>query len=121
MTQALSTLCVVRQLHQFIWPCVTGSVHVNQISASSAAMISPALHMKMQCFSVLIDNMPYAMTDASTESMYCVSCSKDSGKSTSPSGTWEMQVFALNKDYRCVLSPGRHSGWSASMRHQDGR
>ncbi|KAL0024452.1 hypothetical protein WJX77_005400 [Trebouxia sp. C0004] len=43
--------------------------------------------------------------NASTESMYCVSCSKDSGKSTSPSGTWEMQVFALNKDYRlCAVA-----------------
>ncbi len=67
-------------------------------------MISLLLHMNMQ-FHMLIDDMPCAMTDASTESMYCVSCSKDSGKSTSPSGTWEMQVFALNKDYRlCTVT-----------------
>ena len=32
--------------------------------------------------------------------MKCVSFSKDSGKATSPTGTWEMQVFALGSNYR---------------------
>ena len=40
------------------------------------------------------------IVDGSTEPMECLSFSKDSGKATSPAGTWEMQVFALNKDYR---------------------
>ncbi len=105
MTYVFSSLCVVRHLHRFTLPGVSRSVHVNRISASFAAKTSALLHMNIPCFNMHTDDMPCAMTDASTESMYCVSCSKDSGKSTSPSGTWEMQVFALNKDYRlCAVT-----------------
>ena len=40
------------------------------------------------------------IADGSMETMECLFFSNDSGKATAPSGTWEMQVFALNKDYR---------------------
>lgn len=54
---------------------------------------------------VPIYSVLFVASDGSTEVMRCVSFSKDSGKTASPSGCWEAQVFALNRDYRvCAVT-----------------
>ena len=46
-----------------------------------------------------IDLLCVMAAGASNEPMECICFSKDTGKTTSPTGHWEVQTFAHNKDW----------------------
>ncbi len=65
----------------------------------------------------------WVAADASKDSMECICFSKDTGKTASPTGHWEVQTFTHHKDW--LISPifwfamwlvARHEapGWKVS-------